>query len=78
MPSAKSKAERSFMPKGAANTKKKILKEKTSIPGLGKAVLYARQSSGSTWTHGKKRQFDAAQDALTNFLKRTGQEGNVQ
>ena len=33
-----------------------------------KVVLYARQSSGSTWTHGRKRQFDAGAAAIKSYM----------
>jgi hypothetical protein len=33
------------------------------------AVCYARQSSGSSWTHGKKRQMEASLVALKKYQK---------
>jgi len=35
--------------------------------GLKSSAIYARQSSG-TWTHGRKRQFDAATSALHQYF----------
>jgi DNA invertase Pin-like site-specific DNA recombinase len=35
------------------------------------AVCYARQSSGSSWTHGKKRQMEASLAALKKYQKAT-------
>jgi hypothetical protein len=36
------------------------------------SVLYARQSSGTTWTHGKKRQLEAAMGAVKRHMKTEG------
>jgi DNA invertase Pin-like site-specific DNA recombinase len=59
-----------------AKTANKILKawrtDKTQTkdkPHKPVAVCYARQSSGSSWTHGKKRQMEASLAALKKYQK---------
>lgn len=41
----------------------------------GKVAVYARQSSGTTWSHGKSRQVNAAVAGLKSAKKITGKKG---
>ena len=56
------------LPSGSRGVKKHIVKSKQMFRG----VAYARQSSGSTWTHGRKRQHDAGLQALKDHFGSMG------
>ena len=45
---------------------------KQVLKSRGHGVIYARQSSGSSWTHGQQRQFDAGEKALTDHFNQMG------
>ena len=55
---------------GGWGSKTKNKKLQKSAGQMG--VIYARQSSGSKWTHGKTRQFEAGTQALKDFFASEG------